>query len=190
MDARPTKLRILDAAENMVRRRGFNGFSYADVADAIGIKKASLHHHFPAKMDLGLALVERYYSSVLNNLEEIDRSSDGTLAKLNQYSQMYVESFQENQMCLCGMLAAEHEAISQEMQSAIEVFFDKQEAWLQEVLTVGRQSGELTFSGPASQHARIIITTFQGALLIAKSLNSPERITTASHLIETYRRKT
>ncbi|MDP2026901.1 TetR/AcrR family transcriptional regulator [Sulfuriferula sp.] len=42
----------------MVQRRGFNDFSYADIANEVGIRKASLHHHFPTKTDLGLALID------------------------------------------------------------------------------------------------------------------------------------
>ncbi len=190
MDSQPTKTKILDAAERLVRTRGFNGFSYADVADHVGIKKASLHHHYPAKMDLGLALIERFSDSVLSYLDEIDRTQGKTLTKLREYSQIYETSFHENQMCLCGMLAAEHETISDEMQHAVGLYFEKQEAWLQDVLTEGQERGELCFNGSPAEHARMIVTHFQGALLVAKSLNSLERIaTTASNLIETYRSK-
>lgn len=44
---------ILTSAQRLVQQRGFNGFSYADIADEVGIRKASLHHYFPTKTDLG-----------------------------------------------------------------------------------------------------------------------------------------
>ncbi len=141
-------------------------------------------------MDLGLALIERFSDSVLGYLKEIDETYDKTLTKLREYSQVYETSFHENKMCLCGMLAAEHETISAEMQRAVATYFEKQEAWLQKVLTEGLERGELSFNGSASEHARMIVTHFQGALLVAKSLNSLERIAAAaSNLIETYRSK-
>ena len=121
---------------------------------------------------------------------EIDQTQKKSLTKLREYSQVYETSFHENQMCLCGMLAAEHETISAEMQRAIGLYFEKQEAWLQNALTEGRERGELSFNGSPAEHARMIVTQFQGALLVAKSLNSLERIaTTSSNLIETYRSK-
>ncbi|MEX0346458.1 MAG: TetR/AcrR family transcriptional regulator [Rhizobiaceae bacterium] len=190
MENQPTRLKILDVAEKLVRTRGFNGFSYADIASEVGIKKASLHHHYPTKMDLGLALVERFSSAVLGYLEQIDQSTEKSLTKLREYSHVYEQFFHENQMCLCGMLAAEHETISDEMQAAVGRYFEKQEEWLQNILTEGRERGEFSFAGSAAEHSRIIVTHFQGALLVAKSLNSLERIAAAtSHLIETYRNK-
>ena len=190
MDEQPTRAKILDTAERLVRTRGFNGFSYADIAIAVGVKKASLHHHFPTKMDLGLALIERFSSAVLGYLEQIDQSGAGSLTKLRDYAQIYEQSFHENQMCLCGMLAAEHETISKDMHEAIAGYFQKQEAWLERVLDEGREGGELAFSGSAGEHARLIVSHFQGALLVAKSLGSLERIAAASsHLIASYRSK-
>src|ERR1700682_1229989 len=55
-----TSQRILDIAERLVQTRGFNGFSYADIAGTLHVTKASLHYHFPAKADLGRRLIERY----------------------------------------------------------------------------------------------------------------------------------
>ena len=48
-----TASEILDVAERLVQVRGFNGFSYADIAEALEVTKASLHYHFPTKGDLG-----------------------------------------------------------------------------------------------------------------------------------------
>jgi AcrR family transcriptional regulator len=47
-------------AERLVQTRGYNGFSYADVAAELNISKASLHYHFPGKAELGEALIRRY----------------------------------------------------------------------------------------------------------------------------------
>ena len=63
-----TRTSLLDSAEQAVRQRGYNGFSYADLAREIGIRKASIHHHFPTKADLGLALIERYNQNFFSKL--------------------------------------------------------------------------------------------------------------------------
>jgi len=55
-----TRTAILDVAERLVQSRGFNGFSYADVAAELGITKAALHYHFRGKAELGESLISRY----------------------------------------------------------------------------------------------------------------------------------
>src|SRR3989440_4221387 len=83
-----TASRILDVAERLVQIRGYNGFSYADVASELGISKASLHYHFPGKAELGEALIGRYASRFADALEEIDRRGGEAPAKLDAYARI------------------------------------------------------------------------------------------------------
>jgi len=69
---KPTADRVLDIAEALVQTRGYNAFSYADISRAVGVRKASLHHHYPTKADLGLALVSRYHAAFMGALSEIE----------------------------------------------------------------------------------------------------------------------
>jgi len=48
-----------------MRAGGFHACSFREIATDVGIKSASVHHHFPAKADLGAALVARYTARVL-----------------------------------------------------------------------------------------------------------------------------
>ena len=176
---------ILDVAEGIVRSRGYNAFSYADVASIVGLSKASLHHHFPTKADLGLELITRFEENVLEALAEIDNSDADNVTKLREYAAIFEVSLLENKMCLCGMLAAEHETLSDEMQNAISVFFERNEAWVAGVLEKGKASGEINFSGTALDQAQLFIASLQGALQIAKSMNSLQRIkSVAFNLVE------
>lgn len=179
---------ILSVAERIVRTRGFNGFSYADVAKEVGVTKATLHHHFSTKADLGLELIRRFTRNVSDALEDIDYSNLKSVTKLHEYARIYEGSLHENKMCLCGMLAAEHESLSDPMQKAIVEFFEGHEGWIERVLIAGKEVGELQFNGAAIEHARLIVSNLQGALLVAKSTQSLERITAvASNLVESYR---
>ena len=81
--------RILDVAERLVQTRGFNGFSYADIAEALHVTKASLHYHFPAKSDLGRQLIERYERKFVAALGAIDAATDDTREKLRRYAGIY-----------------------------------------------------------------------------------------------------
>ena len=107
-----TANQILDVAERLVQVRGFNAFSYADVAAELGLTNAALHYHFPTKSDLGEALISRYAARFVGALLEIDGSLADPLQKLDAYVDLYGEVLRHHRMCLCGMLAAEYETLS------------------------------------------------------------------------------
>src|ERR1700749_5032156 len=98
-----TAERILDIAERLVQVRGFNNFSYADVASELGITKASLHYHFPGKAELGQALITRYAERFSHALEAIDRDQPNARAKLAAYAGLYAEVLRGKRMCMCGI---------------------------------------------------------------------------------------
>src|SRR3954464_11228114 len=100
--------RILDVAEHLVQTRGFNGFSYADIAASLGVTKASLHYHFPAKAKLGRELIVRYRTNFFAALQPIDRGAKSASEKLRRYAGIYANVLSKDRMCLCGMLAAEY----------------------------------------------------------------------------------
>src|SRR5438309_620198 len=106
---RHTAGRILDVAERLVQSRGFNGFSYADVAAELGVTKASLHYHFPGKAELGEALINRYAGRFGEALQTIDLDGGDVHARLEAYAALYASVLREQRMCLCGMLAADYE---------------------------------------------------------------------------------
>ena len=80
--SRGTANRILDVAERLVQLRGYNAFSYADVAKAVGIRKASLHYHFATKGDLGLALVEDLAAHLGGRADVRSAPGEGTVVEL------------------------------------------------------------------------------------------------------------
>src|SRR4051812_11881227 len=119
-----TSQRILDVAERLVQTRGFNGFSYADIAEALHVTKASLHYHFPAKADLGSELIERYERNFLAALARIDAAHASPREKLRHYAAIYEEVLRAGRMCLCGMLAAEYGTLPENMRTEMRHFFD------------------------------------------------------------------
>ena len=129
-----TASRILDVAERLVQVRGFNGFSYADVAAKLQITRAALHYHFASKADLGEALIARYVGRFADALASVDASGDGARAKLAAYADLYLQVLRSRKMCLCGMLAAEYQTLPQPMKDAVISFFDHNETWLEGVL--------------------------------------------------------
>ena len=170
-----TAQRILDIAERLVQTRGFNGFSYADIAGALAVTKASLHYHFPTKAELGTRLIARYERAFLETLGEIDRTAGDARAKLARYAKIYADVLRNNRMCLCGMLAAEYATLPKPMKDEMRHFFDENERWLVAVLEEGRQSGTLKFSGSSLDVARALVGALEGAMMLARSYGEVAR---------------
>lgn len=179
---RGTPTRILDIAEELVQNRGFNGFSYADIAAAMAITKPALYYHFPSKSELGIALVRRYEQRFFDALSTVsDRDAP---AKLEHYAGLYAGVLRAQRMCLCGMLAAEYSTLSEPMQQAVIRFFERNEAWLGEVLIQGQREGTLAFAGSPPEKAHLIISCLEGAMLVARLHGDFERFqATATNLL-------
>ena len=179
-----TSGRILDVAERLVQTRGFNGFSYADVAAALRVTKASLHYHFPSKADLGRSLITRYQQGFLSLLEGIDRSGAGAREKLRRYAKIYADVLRDDRMCLCGMLASDYATLPKAMKNEVRRFFDANERWLAVVLDAGRKAGELRFKGAPADVARFLVGSLEGAMMLARSYGDVARFdSTAERLI-------
>ena len=178
--ATDTAQRILDIAERLVQTRGFNGFSYADIAEALDVTKASLHYHFPSKADLGRRLIERYEHTFLAVLKGIDATGAAPREKLKRYARIYADVLRDNRMCLCGMLASDYATLPKAMKEDVKHFFDENEQWLVAVLEQGRKSGALEFKGSPLDLARVIVGSLEGAMMLARSYGEPARFDTAA----------
>jgi TetR/AcrR family transcriptional repressor of nem operon len=174
-----TAERVLDVAERMVQVRGFNGVSYADIAAEVGVTKAALHYHFANKAALGEALIDRYTTRFEAALAGIDGRSGDALSKLSAYATIYLDVLQQQRMCLCGMLAAEYQTLPAAMRDAVVRFFDLNEKWLQSVLDNGKAAGTLHPRGSTSNAARLVISTLEGAMLVARLHDDPSRLRAA-----------
>jgi TetR/AcrR family transcriptional repressor of nem operon len=186
VEQRPTstRSRILDVGEQLVQVRGFNGFSYADVAAELSVTKASLHYHFPSKSELGEALIARYAERFAHALAAIDANITPAPAKLDAYANLYAEVLRQERMCLCGMLAAEYQTLPDPIRNAVVEFLNDNEAWLALVLEHGREDGSLRFSNTAADTARSIISGLEGAMLVARPYGAVDRFeTTAAQLL-------
>jgi TetR/AcrR family transcriptional repressor of nem operon len=178
-----TLSQILDVAERLAQTRGFNGFSYADVAAELGVTKASLHYHFPSKADLGRSLIDRYAIAFADALTRIEQSGDPADAQLQRYVAIYGDVLKAGRICLCGMLAAEYTTLPGGMQEAIRDFFDFNERWLARVLEAGRAEGSVAFAGSAPDAARAITSALEGAMLLARPYGGAARFESAAERV-------
>ena len=165
-----TSARILDAAQRLVQTRGYNGFSYADVAEHVGIRKASIHYHFPNKGDLGRELVARYRTGFRRELGRIEGATGDPHRRLERYAGLYRAVLEdEGRMCLCGMMAADLVTLPEGVQQEVRGFFSENAAWLAAVLVEGRETGALGFEGEPEAEAQLLLSSLEGAMLLARS---------------------
>jgi TetR/AcrR family transcriptional regulator, transcriptional repressor for nem operon len=115
-----TKQVIMDAARAMVQARGYNGLSFRDLAKEVGVKSASVHYHFPTKGDLGAALARRYADEAIEIFDGFLEASQDVGACLRMYTDVFRSALSnDNRMCLCGIMAAEHDDLPAEVRAEV-----------------------------------------------------------------------
>jgi len=173
-----TAEQILDIAEALIQTRSYSAFSYQDISDALGIRKASIHYHFASKADLGAAVVNRYVERFGAALAAIGRDqSKSSMAMLDFYIEPYVQFAKApDRVCLCGALAGEMPALPPEMRVHVDRFFKAHHAWLAGILKRGVTRGEFKLTSPAAKTARLVLAALQGALLVKRTTGDPAQL--------------
>lgn len=153
-------------AERLMRTRGYMAFSYADLAETVGITKASIHHHFSTKEELGAVIVESYIAEVREALERINEKHDEVGDRLDEYFGIFRSSVENGLLPLCGALAAELSALPPKLQQLTQSFFDMQLNWLVQVLDRGIARGEISEGCGARKKAFFLLSVLEGASFV------------------------
>lgn len=170
---RDTRTELLMQAETLVRGRGYAGFSYADLSQAVGIAKASIHHHFPTKADLGAALVAAYATRYAAALSAIRADVPDGPGRIAAYGRLYLGGVEQGLGCLCAALAVEGDALPERLRRDIVRFFEGHLAWLEAVIRDGVADGSLRPGLDPAVQARFVVATLEGALLMERLFASP-----------------
>lgn len=165
-----TRRALIENATRLVRQRGYSAFSYADLAEVVGIRKPSIHHHFPHKEGLGVVIVTAYTDRFAELLDRIDSGSVDAIGRIVAYAALYRAGIDSGQGCLCGVLAAEMNVLPGRVQDGVRQFFTCNLRWLEKVLIQGLAGGELRLDVQPHREAQTILATLQGAMSLALSL--------------------
>jgi TetR/AcrR family transcriptional repressor of nem operon len=180
-DSVSTTDQLLDVAQELAQTRGYNAFSYRDLAERVGIRSASIHHHFPSKGDLGQALVARYRERFRDALQSISARAKDAPAQLEAYVALFRGTFeQDGRLCLGGMFAADLPTLPQEVRDQVRGFYADNEAWLTRTLEAGRRASELRFEGTPRDAAAAFLDGLEGSLLAARAHGSTARFARSS----------
>ncbi|MCH9649998.1 MAG: TetR/AcrR family transcriptional regulator [Deltaproteobacteria bacterium] len=168
-DTRDTAGALLDAAQSLVQSRGFNAFSYKDLAREVGIRTASIHYHFPSKGDLGEALMGRYLAGLEARLQELDDVQENQLGRLKGFIEMYRETENQGAICLCGSMASDLETLPAEVHQVVRSYLEKSQGWVEQKIMAGIAGGEFSASSTPQDLAATLVASLQGALLMGRA---------------------
>lgn len=163
-----TNVQILDIAEDLAQIRGFNAFSYADISEAVGIRKASIHYHFPTKAHLGKALILRYSDRMQQSLERIQEEHSAPYDRLVAAVEVYEEMLGGDRLCLCTMLGAGIATMPSEFREGIASFFTNTATWLARVIKDGCEDGSFTCDSPEAS-AWVLLDGMLGVQALARA---------------------
>lgn len=172
MKTEDTKSKIVDVAQDLIQRLGVNGMSYHDISQAVGIRKASIHHHFPSKEDLLEEVLKRYQLEFSKIVDQIVYSDLCPSTKMRRYMELFETTLQEgnhDKACLCGMLGAELTTIGSSSASLVKKFYIENEEKLVEILKQGVKQGTFKFPGDVKLTAKMIFSFLEGGLLIVRA---------------------
>lgn len=167
---------ILNCARNLIIAGGYNGFSYADIAGVVGIRKPSIHHHFPSKVDLVRTLVARYREEAQAGIAAMDRHVPDPLDQLRAYAGYWEACITDASasFCICALLASELPILPEAIALEVRAHFRGLSTWLAAVLEGGAQQGRLHFTGAATIEAEMFLATVHGAMLSARAYGDPQ----------------
>ncbi|MDY7096543.1 MAG: TetR/AcrR family transcriptional regulator [Pseudomonadota bacterium] len=179
-----TRDALLDSAEQLVRSRGFDAISYADLSHEVGIRKASIHHHFPAKADLALALIKRYRTHFDEVLERIADEAPTGGARLDGYLDAYRAALKGGcAVCLCVALSAGRDSFSDPVLAELNAFNESSMRWLRETFEVGLEDGSIRDVATPIDEAAGALAVVEGAQLIARAAGDVAHYDAATALL-------
>jgi TetR/AcrR family transcriptional regulator, transcriptional repressor for nem operon len=161
---------ILACARTLIVAGGYNGFSYADIAEVVGIRKASIHHHFPSKVDLVQGLLARYRQEAEEGFNKLEHTVPDSLEQLRAYIQYWKACIGDASapFCVCALLASELPVLPDEVVLEVRAYFRFLSEWLTTVFERGMQQGTIFLRHAPRVEAQAFMATVHGAMLSAR----------------------
>ncbi|WP_434027066.1 TetR/AcrR family transcriptional regulator [[Pseudomonas] boreopolis] len=171
----PKAREIIRQANELLAVGGYNSFSYADIAERVDVRKASIHHHFPAKADLVKATVALHREAIRQGLQSLQQSIADPHERLVAYSRYWADCIQASNppICICALLAAELPAIPAEVADEVAGHFHELQAWLASTLEEGAAKGVVQLAESPSADAATFMASIHGAMLSARATANP-----------------
>jgi TetR/AcrR family transcriptional repressor of nem operon len=137
------------------------------VADAVGIKAASVHYHFPTKADIGVAVTERYTQRFLEGIGSALDFEGDPRGVVTRYTTAFRNALvRDGRLCLCAVLGAEIGSLPTKVGSSTRIFFEKNVEWLRHALTASGMN-----DAKAKAYAIHVLCSLEGAMIVSKTVD-------------------
>ncbi|WP_077036337.1 TetR/AcrR family transcriptional regulator [Pelomonas sp. KK5] len=172
----PKAAEIVAHTRSLLAAGGYNSFSYADLAERVGISKASIHHHFPSKAVLVQTVVQLYRQEAKTALQSLVGHFDDPLTELHAYADYWSSCIRsgESPFCICAMLATEMPSIPDEVAVEVRLHFRDLNDWLASLLKRGASRGQFHLLNSTAVSAKGFVALVHGAMLMARALDDPK----------------
>jgi len=169
--------KLIGGAAQLIMRGGYNGFSYADLAERFGIRKASIHHHFPSKLSLVVAVVEQGRTIIQAQIAALEQGTPVAMEQLRMYTGYWERCIKDQTapFCLAGVLAAELPSLPSEIALSVRGHFADLAQWLERVLILGVKQGSMRIAASPAVEAETFMAGVYGAMLLARAFDDPQR---------------
>lgn len=166
---------IMEAGRDLIAKSGFNGFSYADVAERVGVRKASIHHHFPSKSDLAVAVIRESRVRLEEHALRFAKAGTAPLEQIQGYVWYWKRCISDGTapFCVAGMLASELTTLPRVLADEVQSHFEMLIGWFTELFRKGSERGDLHLDGNVRNEAEQFIATVYGAMLAARAMGNP-----------------
>lgn len=174
-----TASKLIDEASQLIADVGYNGFSYADLSQRLGIRKPSIHHHFPSKVDLVVAVVERQRTFIRSQLAALESDNSDAFGQLSAYVDYWKHCVEEGSttFCLAGVLAAELPSLPVDVATAVQGHFNDLGQWLECVMAAGMEQGTVQLELEPKTSSQFFLTAVYGAMVMARAYGDPSKFT-------------
>ena len=183
-----TRQKILNSAQRLIQTRSFHGFSFQDIAEEVGIRKASLYHYFGSKDDIAIAELDRAADWVRAEMKKVE--GEEPTEQLEAYFDMFrIIHSKGERMCPGGSFAAVFDAVSSPVQRALHRFSQMHLQWLEKVVRYGVERGQFRIGDQRPRDVAMqILAGVQGALLMGRLTGDPQVIDTVALELRSYLR--
>ncbi|WP_338889279.1 TetR/AcrR family transcriptional regulator [Rhodococcus sovatensis] len=172
MSVSNTRDALIESTEQLIRSRGYSAFSYADLEKQVGIRKASIHYHFPTKEDLGVCVVETYLERLQADLAAFDAAGADALTRLGAFAEAFTQARASSQLPLCGALASEMTLLPGRMQALTTTYLETQARWIEKTIVTGIADGDIPPIGDVEQRTFEILSLLEGASFVSWGLGA------------------
>jgi len=161
---------IITAAAELVHLRGYNHTSLDEILDAADAGKGQFYHYFASKEELGLAIVDRAAARIRATLLERVERGQG-LAAIRWMLRCLTDTAKRTKCgggCPLGNLAAEMSDVRETFRRKLAGVFELWRQVIERALITAQRRGELRPGVNARQLSFLILSTIEGAILLAK----------------------